>query len=335
MSRLDQNRRGGSVAVAFPLAAAMVVFALPATSQSEEVNQRAEARRHYQRAMELADERAFAEAVVEFKRAYELAPHHTVLYNLGQAFVALNKPVEAVDTLKQYLEEGANQIEALRRAEVEAVIRREEGRIGALMIASDPEGVEVRIDGRDVGRTPLKDPVRLAIGVHQVTGTLDGHERTEQMVTLAGEERKKIVLALRKVAPVTAPSIQLHSLDDPGRSQRLTGYAVGGLGLATGVAALVHFFWNKDRHERWQAEDAKLGADPRPPDFVERQIMNDDLADSIRRASVVTVALAVGSGVLAAVGTVLVATAPGKSPVEAPGSGFSLGPSAIAWWVRW
>ena len=54
----------------------------PATSAQTKT--KAEARKHFDHGLALAKQGVYAEAVVEFNRAYELSPHFAVLYNLGQ-----------------------------------------------------------------------------------------------------------------------------------------------------------------------------------------------------------------------------------------------------------
>jgi predicted Zn-dependent protease len=54
----------------------------------------------------LARSHAYAEALSAFQRAYEIAPHFSVLYNIGQALIALERPTEAVAALDRYVEEG-------------------------------------------------------------------------------------------------------------------------------------------------------------------------------------------------------------------------------------
>jgi hypothetical protein len=52
-----------------------------------------------------------------------------VLYNIGQVFVTLAKPVEAVDAYERYLADGGEKIPAARRADVEKEIARQKARI--------------------------------------------------------------------------------------------------------------------------------------------------------------------------------------------------------------
>jgi PEGA domain len=166
------------------------------------VDARAEAKKHYDRAMQLNEDGQVAEAVIELKRCYELSPHHTVLYNLGQAYITLASPVEAVSALQRYLDEGGKDIKPARRAEVEQEIARQKTRIATLDISGLPDGAVVTIDGDDVGKAPLVAPLRVGLGKHVVAATAAGYEPGEAKIEIAGEDRKVVDL---KLVPRPAP----------------------------------------------------------------------------------------------------------------------------------
>jgi tetratricopeptide (TPR) repeat protein len=173
------------------LLAALAIPVGPITARADSAaDARAEAKKHYDRAMELNEDGQVAEAVIELKRAYEIAPHHTVLYNLGQAYITLAKPVEAVAALQRYLDEGGKDIKPARRAEVEQEIARQKTRIATLDISGLPDGAVVTIDGDDVGRAPLVAPLRVGVGKHVVAATAAGYEPGEAKIEIAGEDRK-------------------------------------------------------------------------------------------------------------------------------------------------
>jgi hypothetical protein len=160
------------------------------------VNARAEAKKHFDRAMELNEDGQVAEAVIELKRCYELSPHHTVLYNLGQAYITLAKPVEAVAALQRYLDEGGKAIKPARRAEVEQEIARQKTRIATLEIRGLPDGAVVTIDGEEAGKAPLAAPVGVGVGTHVVAATAAGYEPGEAKIEIAGEDSKVVELKL-------------------------------------------------------------------------------------------------------------------------------------------
>ena len=189
------------------LLAMLAIAAGPSAARADSAaNARAEAKRH-DRATELNKDGQVAEAVIELKRCYELAPHHTVLYDLGEAYITLAKPVEAVWALRRYLEEGGTAIKPSRRAEVELEIARQKARIATLEIRGLPGGARVRVDGVEVGTAPLGRLISVGIGDHAVSATAEGYDPAEVQVTVAGEDRRTIALTMkpRSLQPSCAP----------------------------------------------------------------------------------------------------------------------------------
>ncbi|HET9931593.1 MAG TPA: PEGA domain-containing protein [Polyangiaceae bacterium] len=177
-------------------------------SRAAEPSAKAQAAAHFERGVELAKEAAYAEALIEFSRAYELSPHYSTLYNIAQAYVGLGKPVQAVDTLKRYLAEGGAQIGIDRRRAVEAELVKQFARTATLDIQVDGSvaaNAEVSVDGEVVGRAPLPRPVRVAIGVHRVSVRAENGATSEQNITVAGEEQHTLRFELtpRATSPHT------------------------------------------------------------------------------------------------------------------------------------
>src|SRR5664280_1409537 len=92
------------------------------------------------------------------------------------------------------------------------------------------------------------------------------------------------------------------------------GYVLGSVGVALGVGTLGHYLWNRNRYEQWKSTHSELASNPQAPDYVGRQIQNNELAGSIQNASHVTVGLAVAGGVLLVSGITLVGVDRGKRP---------------------
>lgn len=169
-----------------------------------------EARKHYDRAVELVDDGQLPEAIIEFQRSYDLTKHFSVLYNLGQVYVSMAKPVEAIAAYEGYLVGGGNHIPKKRRAEVETELARQKTRIANLVFRVLPEGATIRLDGNDIGKTPIPSPVPVTIGEHHILASAEGHESFELKVTMASEDRRTIEATLvalpeKKVEPEAAP----------------------------------------------------------------------------------------------------------------------------------
>jgi tetratricopeptide (TPR) repeat protein len=229
----------------------------PAAAQAEP---RTAARAHFENGVAAFSDRRFGEAADEFEAAYRLSPAFAVLYNIGQVRIALGRSVEAVEAFEKYLDQGAGKIPPERRREVEREIEAQRARIGTVTVRTQPQGAEVRIDGRAVGRTPLGRPVRLNPGKHTVEAVLSGHEVEAQELDLRGAAPAEVVLELKQIVPASAlasaprstvtptspPSMTVAPRAVPaeaapsGQWRRTTGYLVAGLGaVAIGTGAVV------------------------------------------------------------------------------------------------
>ena len=152
--------------------------------------------------IELAEQGLFAAALEQFKSAYEKSPHFAVLYNIGQAQMALGRPIEAIEALTRYLRDGADQVPLSRREQVQAQVALLESRLAELSVTTDRPGALVTVDGREVGKTPLYQPIRLAAGTHTVSITMDGITPIIRAIDLREGERRALAFV---VPPGIAP----------------------------------------------------------------------------------------------------------------------------------
>jgi hypothetical protein len=189
----------------------LITLGALAAPQAARADAKEEARKHYDRAIELVDDGQLEGAIVEFQRSYDLTHHFAVLYNIGQVFVSLANPVEAVDAYQRYLADGGKRIPAARRAEVQQEVARQKARIATLEIRGLPDGATVRVDGKEIGKAPIAAPVRVGVGTHNIAASAEGHDPAETQVTVAGEDRRVVDLVLVKHVveppppPVMAP----------------------------------------------------------------------------------------------------------------------------------
>ncbi len=262
-------------------ASLVIVLGALAAPQAVQAGDKEEARKHFDRALELADDGQPEGAIVEFRRSYDLTHHFAVLYNIGQVFVSLAKPVEAVDAYERYLADGGKKIPAARRTEVAQEIARQKARIATLDIRSLPEGALVRLDGKEIGKAPIAVPVRVGVGTHAIAASAEGYDPAEKEVTVAGEDRRVVELVLAKhvvetppppVAPVVqtpppvapvAPPVVAPTVSEPVVSAavepnqkpksisnlRIAGIASSTAGVAGMVAGAVCWGLGKSRHD--------------------------------------------------------------------------------------
>jgi len=180
------------------IALTVTVWGAVMAPQGVRAGEKEEARIHYDRALELADDGQPEGAIVEFRRSYDLTHHFAVLYNIGQIFVSLSKPVEAVDAYQRYLVEGGNRISRARRAEVKKEVERQSSRIATLEIHGLPDGAVVRLDEKEIAKAPIASPVRVGVGTHAITASAEGYDPAKIEVAVAGGDRHVVKLELTK-----------------------------------------------------------------------------------------------------------------------------------------
>jgi PEGA domain len=177
------------------IAAALLLLLGPVRAATAD-DSRDDARAHYARGLDLAGHGGYEAALEEFNEAYAASPQFAVLYNIGQAEVALGRPLEAIETFSQYLQDGQDRIPRARQQQVKDLIALLESRLAELFITTDRPNARITVDGREVGSTPLSKPVRLAPGTHRLSATSEGAPALIRIVTLGEAERQTLELEL-------------------------------------------------------------------------------------------------------------------------------------------
>jgi hypothetical protein len=142
-------------------------------------------------------------ALGEFLRAYEITGEWMVLYNLGQVSQALGRASDAAHYFERYLAEGAAEIDADRRAEVEASLATLRSELARLRVEVDVADAEILVDDEVIGSSPMADPFYLDPGPHTVLVRHPDHGSVRREVTLASDLEEVVTLAL--VTPETVP----------------------------------------------------------------------------------------------------------------------------------
>ncbi|WP_394826747.1 PEGA domain-containing protein [Pendulispora albinea] len=197
-----------------------------------------EAQMRFKRGLELYEEQDFPNALIEFRRAYELQPTYKILYNLGQVCFQLTEYACALRNFEKYLKEGGSNVSNDRRAEVERDIAKLQTRIGRIEIVTNVAGVDITVDETYIGKTPLDGPIPVGAGRRKITAAKEGRAPLTRVVEVAGTESTRVELDLvSNVVTVTS---------DGGPSKWTTlstvgVVAAGGLaviGATTGILAL-------------------------------------------------------------------------------------------------
>ena len=199
-----------------------------------------EAGKHFQRAVALYGEADYRGALVEFRRAYGLAPNASVLYNIAETQYQLQDYAGALTTFQRYLTEGGPN--ATHRTEVEANVEVLKARVGHVTIVTEPPGADITVDDQAVGKTPM-DKMLVSIGHRKVIASMAGRPPQTKYVDVAADDDLTVTVTLPEVsetpgAPATTaqPSAPVPSAisSSSGGTWRTVGWVTTGT-LAAGA----------------------------------------------------------------------------------------------------
>ncbi len=192
---------------------------------------RKEASAHFLRGVELFQEGAFRAALVEFERAYGIAPDYRLLYNIGQVKLQLQDYLGATQSYEGYLAQGGSEIPQARRDDVETAFETLRQRVGRIAITANKEGAELFVDDLRVGVTPMAATVAVNVGRHRVYGRAEDGANATQVIDIAGGDLIDVALELK--APEAKPLVVVEERKPfpPMKQAAIGSWAVGGAAL--------------------------------------------------------------------------------------------------------
>jgi tetratricopeptide (TPR) repeat protein len=155
----------------------------------------AEARQRFRRGVVLYEEDDFRAALIEFNRAYQLAPNPAVLYNVGQSYYQLRDYAGALTTLERYLRESGDHIDRDRRIQVEREVQDLRGRVAHVTLRSNVDGAEFALDDVPIEH-PFRDPVLVGAGRHRLSAAKRGYLTAARVIDVAGGDKIEVRLDL-------------------------------------------------------------------------------------------------------------------------------------------
>jgi hypothetical protein len=226
------------------LISTLAAVAPPAAAAPAEASAVKKAAKHFQRGVALYNEADYRAALVEFRRAYEVAPNPAVLYNIGQANYQVQNYAAALTTFERYLTEAGDG--ASHRAEVEQTIETLKTRVGTVDLSVSLAGCEVTIDDELIGTSPFAEPVLVSIGRRRLVAMCEGHAAETRVVEVAAGDVAKVALVISERPGAAAGTLPSIAASRPARSSEAawrkagwitTGVLAGGT-LVVGVLAL-------------------------------------------------------------------------------------------------
>jgi len=201
--------------IAVLAAAALLLAAAPRSAAADDQEL---AKAKFQEGMALVKAENYPAALAAFEESYRILPKPGLLYNIAMCQKALFRYVDSIGSFKKYLSAMGANVKPDMKLSVDQALAEMEKLVGTILIDGAPDGAEVFVDDRPVGRTPLPEPLIEDPGQHSVRVERDGYKplRTEVNVasgaTIAVRSKLRAVAAWIKIACDAAEAV-VH-LDD-------------------------------------------------------------------------------------------------------------------------
>jgi hypothetical protein len=186
----------------------------------------AEAEQLIRRGIELRKAHEDERALREFQKAYKLTRVPRAAGQLGLAEQAVGRWEEAEQHVREALDAPNDPwVTKYHDSLVDAMglIQRHLGRVE---IIGEPEGAEVSVNGRQVGRLPLADPITVSVGEVDIELRAPGYQPGQRTITLVVGQYQRVVLRLNKepqasaAKPEAKPIAQVDSPPPPPEQDR-------------------------------------------------------------------------------------------------------------------
>ncbi|MDP3179171.1 MAG: hypothetical protein Q8M76_14785, partial [Spirochaetaceae bacterium] len=196
-----------SLALASTLSLGLAFVSSNARAETPSKAAQDEGRTHFVRGVALFKDADFRAALIEFKRAYEIAPSYRVQYNIGQTCLELQDYGGALGAFQRYLSEGEKEIPPPRRKEVEKEVARLSALVAHVRVQVNKEGADITIDDLSVGKSPLPQTLVVGAGRHKFSATLSPLAPTTKVIDIASGDDLEVKLELVEPLPVTVPPV--------------------------------------------------------------------------------------------------------------------------------
>ncbi|MEO7729880.1 MAG: hypothetical protein ABIY55_02825 [Kofleriaceae bacterium] len=173
----------------------------PADTPEPKTAAQKDADRHFKSGVALFKEAKYTEALAEFERAYEIAPHPLVLYNIAGCHRELSHYGEAVTYYGRFLTDGNGVVPATRLTAAQAELDGILARVARVTVTITPavEGSTLALDGAVLNHPAM--PLILPPGEHKLVAHADGRRDADKTVRVASGDEVSLELELGEQPP--------------------------------------------------------------------------------------------------------------------------------------
>jgi hypothetical protein len=162
-----------------------------------------------------------AGALEKFNAAYAAYASPKLMFNIGQCYRDLSRPVEALEAFEKFLASAADASPEMA-ADARKAVAQLQKKLGRIQIDCETAGAEVSVDGKNVGMAPLPDPIWATPGHHQVTAkhasaapAIEDVDVTAGSVSTVTVRLAPVAVPVAAPAPKAAPDFDLQATSRP------------------------------------------------------------------------------------------------------------------------
>jgi hypothetical protein len=134
---------------------------------------------------ESLDKENFQPALEKFQQAYERFPSAKIFFSQGQALRGLDRNADALRAFQRFLDD-AKGVSPEHQAEARKQVAELTARVGQVAVRSNQIGALVRLNGQEIGTTPLPAAVFVDPGQHSVEVEWQSLSKTESVTVAVG-----------------------------------------------------------------------------------------------------------------------------------------------------
>ncbi|MCA9671781.1 MAG: PEGA domain-containing protein [Myxococcales bacterium] len=173
----------------------LAVVSMSVAATSSPAAAQGPAAHHYRAGTSYYAQGRYKDALREFEESYRLSKKPELHYNIGQTYERMGRIDDAIARYKRYIKESGD-----KNATLLEKIKNLERRLAAtgISLSCKVDGAEVIVDGKKIGVTPLKKPIALHAGSHNVEVKKAGYRSFSAFVSVTVGSVIAVTAALMK-----------------------------------------------------------------------------------------------------------------------------------------
>ena len=205
--RVSQTHRPRPACALLAIVLVLAGVAAGPVALADDPAAKAAAKAKLEKGARLMDGGDYAQALTEFEDAYNLVRNPKIQFNIGLANVGLARYPDAIRAFEQFMAEAKNASSSVL-ADAQKQIEVLRPKVAAVEVAADEPGIEIIIDGRSQGKTPITVRVYVDPGQHRLLAQRsEGSAPVVKVFKVAGGERQTLHVALPGLATVGAAAL--------------------------------------------------------------------------------------------------------------------------------